>query len=117
MNAVLDATGALIALGETDSFVAPTGGRVIKTDLTHDVVAQAQATATGTYDLVLDTAKATHRIVVRARAKVAAELDEDDRADLKTRLRAALDGWGTLTAADKDALLKLCVRAALRTVR
>jgi len=47
----------------------------------------------------------------------ATALDAADRAEIAAKLRAALDGWATLTAAQKDALLRLCVRGVLRLVR
>jgi len=47
----------------------------------------------------------------------ATALDDTDRAEIAAKLRAGLDGWATLTAAQKDALLRLCVRGVLRLAR
>jgi hypothetical protein len=102
--AVLDAAGVVRACGETDSFVVPAGGRLVQTD-TDPLVGLAP-----------DTEVYQDGTTFRTRPRVL-DADEADARDIRDRLRAALNNWDSLTANQKDALLKVCVRGLLRALR
>lgn len=115
MRVLLDGSGRVLACGETD-FAAQAGETVAETARTladYQAADAAGRASGGPYDVTY----ASGAFGWRTRAKLAAELDEDERQALIASLTAALDGWGSLTAAQKDGKLRDVARAALRALR
>lgn len=114
---VLDAVGRVLAAGDdTSGLTAPDGGSIVPApDTIHDDIRAAEQAAGVPVDLVWKK----NQVATRPRAKTAVELDGDERLDLAGKLKTFLDGWdtGTLTPAQKDQALKLCIRAAYRAVK
>ena len=102
--AVLDATGRVVACGDTNSFVAPEGGQVVETD-------------SNPIDGLPDGLEAYYDgAAFQTRPRVLSA-DEADYRDIRDRLQLALKNWDTLTQAQKDALLKVAVRGLVRLIR
>jgi len=117
MRIIVTTDSTFVALGG-DSLTAGEEQEARDSKLTHTDVRTAEAqlaTLGGPGELYHDAA--TDSFKVRSRAKRANEVDDDDRRDLAQRLKDGLDGWAQLTAPQKDALLRLCVRAVLRVMR
>jgi len=112
---ITDGTGRVVAFGGNG--LAPEAGQTLQeTELTLDQFRAADnaGRATGQpYDVTCDGKVFGHR----NRAASATETDSAAQRDVAVQLQSALDGWATLTAPQKDALLRLCVRGVLRLVR
>lgn len=112
---VTDRAGRVIAVGG-EELTAQTGQQASETGLTiADFRAADEVGRVGgqPYAIVFDGKS----FVAVSRDKSASELDLDDRAEIAGKLQIALDNWAKLTAAQKDALLLVCVRGVLRMVR
>lgn len=116
MKCVLTNTGTALAVGNT-TFLAPQGGQVLDglPDTALADFAAAQAQVTGLQEVWYDTANKV--FAVRSRGATAQDTDRADVSDIRTKLQAALNNWATLTADQKDALLRVCVRGTLRSLR
>lgn len=111
LTVVLDANSTVIAAGDA-SLVAPVGGSIMQGDPTPILSTLAEGE-----ECYWDTTGAGLFAKRPRPAFAAVQADRADLADIRTQLQAALNNWATLTAAQKDALLKVCVRAALRATR
>lgn len=115
MRVILDGAGRVLACGG-DTLAAGDGETVAETARTladYRAADEAGKASGQPYDVTYDGAA----FGWRARAKLAAELDEDERQALIASLQAALDGWGGLTAAQKDGKLRDMARGVLRALR
>lgn len=112
---VLDSNGQVVACGGNG--LTPAAGQTARdVPLTLDDyrAADVAGEASGQpYEVTYDGKK----FGWRQRAKSPQEVDEDARQALIANLQAAADGWGTLTATQKDARLRDVVRGVLRTLQ
>lgn len=107
MYAVIDAAGVVVACGETDSLVPPEGGRIV------------EVSANPLADLP-DGDEAIHDgrgFARRKRAETADDIERKGAAGLLDQLDAVIDGWGGLTAAQRNAAILTVAQAARAALR
>ena len=114
----IDSAGRVLCLADASAgIVPPDDGSTIDVDNTvRDQIGQAEKAGQAS-NLPFDLHWDGKRVVAKARAKSMTELDDDDRRDIATKIAEVLANWDTLTAAQKDRLLRLCARGVLRLSR